>query len=175
MLENQDGYRGGWRGRLWGWAGENLARYGGLLEAAALPASSPAEGDGVPRPAAEYMVRWAYRENRQLYKRLHGWGLEWKVIERPWRTVYNPVPAVVAFYLAHTLAGDVKVVPVERAAADEASSARDAALVAAIGRVQERSNWRVFLHDLVEDAAVFRDVFIKAVERNDEAGAASGV
>lgn len=169
MFENQM-RSNGWRGRLWGWAGGNLARYGGLLEASATPNLEQAEGD-VPRPTAEYAVRWAYRENRRLYKRLHAWGL----VEWPWRTVYNPVPAVIAFYLAHTLAGDVQIVPVERAAADDASKVRDAALVAAIGRVQERSNWRVFLRELVEDAAVFSDVIIKAATRTDDVGAVSSV
>lgn len=169
MFENQM-RSNGWRGRLWSWAGGNLARYGGLLEASATPNLEQAESD-VPRPTAEYAVRGVYRENRRLYKRLHAWGLaEW-----PWRTIYNPVPAVVAFYLAHTLAGDVQIVPVERAAADEASQARDMALVAAIGRVQERSNWRVFLRELVEDAAVFGDVVIKAAARTDDTGVVSGV
>ncbi len=161
---------GGWRGRLWSWAGGNLARYGGLLEASALPMVGAAESDVVPRPTAEYAVRLAYRENRQLYRRLHGWGL----VEQPWRTVYNPVPSVVAFYLAHTLAGNVAVLPAERAAA-EANQTRDDALLAAIGRVQERSNWMVLRQEIVENAATFEDVFLKAATRVDEIGAASGV
>ena len=162
---------GGWRGRLWSWAGGNLARYGGLLEASALPMVGAAESDVVPRPTAEYAVRLAYRENRQLYRRLHGWGL----VERPWRTVYNPVPSVVAFYLAHTLAGKLTVLPVERPSADDASRTRAGALVAAVGQVQERSNWSDFRRDVVESAATFHDVWIKAAERTDDQDAVSGV
>lgn len=170
-MENQNGYRGGWRDRLWSWASDNLVRYGGLLEAGATPNLNQPDS-AVPRPAAEYAVRRAYWRNRQLYWQLHAWGL----VEHPYRTRYNPVPAVVAFYLAHTLAGQVEVAPLDRAAVEQSSSqARDAALLAAIGRVRERSNWMVFRHDLVEAAAVDRDVFIKAAERVDANGAVSGV
>lgn len=171
MLENQNGSRGNWRNGLWSWAGRNLARYGGLLEASATPNLEQPQND-VPRPTAEYVVRRAYAENKRLYRRLHTWGL----VEQPYRTVYNPVPAVVAFYLAHTMAGEVGVQPAARAAAEaEANQTRDAALVAALGRVQERSNWDVFRHDLVEAAAVDRDVFVKAAARVDEDGAVRGV
>lgn len=171
MLKNQNGGRGNWRNRLWSWAGDNLVRYGGLLEASVTPGGDQSESD-VPRPVGEYVVRRAYRDNRQLYRRLHAWGL----VEHPWRTVYNPVPAVVAFYLAHTLAGEVEVLPQQRAAAEAGSGqARDAALLAAVGQVQERSNWMVFRHELVEAAAVEGDVFVKAAERVDEDGVVSGV
>ena len=117
MLENQNGGRGNWRSGLWSWAGRNLARYGGLLEASATPNLEQPQND-VPRPTGEYMVRRAYAENKRLYRQLHTWGL----VEQPYRTAYNPVPAVVAFYLAHTMAGEVGVQPAARAAASSASS-----------------------------------------------------
>lgn len=176
MIENQNGWRGRLLGAAWGWAGENLQRYGGLGQSIqpnpATARDGPAkDGEVVPRTAAEYAVRWAYRQNKGLYKQLHAWGL----VEQPIRTVYNPVPAVVAFYLAHTLAGELTVIPTKRPGSGEQTRVRDAALVAAVGRVQERSNWMAFKRDLVESAAVLSDVFIKAAERVDDEGLVSGV
>ena len=165
VQENQNS----WKDRLWGWASENLMRYGGLPASGAAPMAS--ESEGVPRSLGEYAVRWAYRENKQLYRKLHAWGLA----AEPYRTVYNPVPTVVAFYQTHALDGEIAVLPLERATADDGSRALDEALLAAIGRVQERSNWMACRRDLVEGAAVFGDVYIKAAERVDDAGMVDGV
>lgn len=156
----------GWRGRLWGWAGRQLSRYGGLVEASASP--WPAAEESSTRPLSEYAARWAYAENKGLYRLLHEWGL----VEQAMATARNPVPAVVDFYVANVLNGELTIEPEQRATADGAVSnaAENEGLAAAVGRVWEWSNFVVLKGELVRAAAVYGDVLLKAAERTDGGG-----
>lgn len=158
IIENQEG----WRGRLWGWAGDNLRRYGGLGEASI----APQEADGVEigeQQAAEYGIRWAYARNKGLYRQLKAWGQ----VEHAMKTAWNPVPAVVRFYTENVLFGKLDVAPEQRSTADgaESSEPETDALVEAIGRVHEWSNFVMLKQELVKAVAVYRDVLIKVAER----------
>jgi hypothetical protein len=168
IIENGQGVRG----RLWGWAGQQLARYGGLLEAAAVERPETI-GESVTRGAAEYAVRWVYAENKRLYQRLHAWGLA----DYPMAAAWNPVPAVAGFYVANVLFGDLEIVAEQRPTVDggESSEQENEALVEAVGRVQEWSNFITLKQELVRAAAVFGDVVIKVAERTDGAGNVTGV
>lgn len=164
IIENQVG----WRGRVWGWASDNLRRYGGLGEAAV--AAQPAEsGEIGEQQAAEYGIRWAYARNKGLYRQLKAWGQ----VEHAMKTAWNPVPAVVRFYTENVLFGALDVAPEQRSTADGAESSvqETDALVEAIGRVHEWSNFVMLKQELVKAAAVYGDVLIKVAERTSRAPA----
>ena len=157
IIENQSG----WRGRMWGWAGRQLARYGGLAESSA-PWPSGADGSST-RPMSEYAVRRAYAENKGLYQQLHEWGLA----NHAMATAWNPVPAVVDFYGANVLNGDLEIEPEQRGTADgtTTSAAENVALAAAVRRVWEWSNFVMLKQLLVQEAAGYGDVLLKVAER----------
>lgn len=148
-----------------------MARHGGLAEASAAP--WPAVEESSMRPLSEYAVRWAYAQNKRLYRLLHEWGL----VEHAMATARNPVPAVVDFYVANVLAGELTIEPEQRATADgeETSAAENEALAAAIKRVWEWSNFVALKQELVRAAAVYGDALIKAAERTGEDGAVTSV
>lgn len=157
IIENQ----AGWRGRLWGWAGRQLSRYGGLAEASSTswrmvePSST--------RPIFEYAVRWAYARNKGLYQQLYEWGL----VERSMPTARNPVPAVVDFYTSNVLVGSLSIEPAQRPTADgtTTNAGENEAIAAAVERVWEWSNFAMLKQELVRAAAVYGDVLLKVAER----------
>lgn len=167
IIENGQGFRG----RLWGWAGQQLARYGGLVEASALQ-DRDLGGESATRGATEYAVRRAYAQNKGVYKQLFEWGLVPYAMEAAW----NPVPAVVDFYAANVLFGELEIAAEQRPSTEgEASTEQESqALLDAIGRVHEWSNFVMLKQELVRAAAVYGDVIIKAAERMDD-GVVSGV
>lgn len=158
----EDGQRQGWRDRVWGWARGNLVRYGGLREAGA-EIMTGAEAEIGPRQVGEYVVRWAYAKNKKLYHKLHAWGL----VEQPMATAWNPVPAVRQFYEKNVLFGKLEIMAEQRPTADgsEASATENEALVEAISRIHEWSNFVMLKQELVRTAAVCGDVLIKVAER----------
>lgn len=170
------------RSRFWGYVGDQLSLYGGsgLLSAHGGNGSSLDGRKG--KRTGEYAVRWAYYENKRLYHYLAGLGLGPGKID----TEYNPVPAIVAFYIANTLAGDLEIEPTPLETAEGESDGRNGAgdgdfvesnngavgdveageaLVAAIQQVWEWSNIDVLKQSIVESAVVLRDVYIKVAER----------
>ena len=149
------------RSRFWRYVGERLERYG-AGRPAVLSALPRAEG-GAGRSVAEYVARWAYYENKRLYRVLCELGVTPAELPTEW----NPVPAVVAFYQANTLGRGLRI-----AARDEA---RQEALEAAVGQVWQASNFGRLTEGLVETAAVLSDTFVKVAERADEAGVATAV
>lgn len=92
-------------------------------------------------------------------------------------TARNPVPAVVNFYAANVLNGELTIEPEQRPTADgeETTAAENKALAAAIGRVWEWSNFVVLKGELVRAEAVYGDALIKAAERTGEDGAVTSV
>ncbi len=167
VIENERG----WRGRLWGWAGENLRRYGGMGEegAPSLPVENMEIG---AERASEYAVRWAYAENKRLYHKLHAWG----VMKQPMATAWNPIPAVVEFYEKNVLFGKLEILPEQRPTADgsETSATESDGLVAAVGRVHEWSNFAMLKQELVRTGAVGSDVLVKVATRTARPSARSG-
>ena len=107
--------------------------------------------------------RWAYARNKGLYRQLKAWGQ----VEHAMKTAWNPVPAVVRFYTENVLFGALDVAPEQRSTADGAESSEQEtdALVGAIGRVHEWSNFVMLKQELVKAAAVYGDVLIKVAER----------
>jgi len=141
--------------RFWGAVGGRIMASGALDEVLARP--------GLPRKSAErlreYELRWLYYENHNLYRKLCDEGLCSTAVPTEW----NPVPAVVAFYVANVLTGDLSISPVN----DAADGGR---LAAAVEQVWEWSNFQAMRGKLVETAAVMGDAFIKVAtkRRGDE-------
>jgi len=152
---------GGLRSRVWNWVGAELTRYGALPGAVTWATS---ENDAARQ--SEYALRWAYYENRRLYHVLKALGFppagvastadplstNWTAPPVEW----NPVPAIVAFYVSTVLAGELEIEPGEMG---------DEALTKAIAQVWEWSNMASLSGKLTETAAVFGDVFLKVAER----------
>jgi len=150
------------RGRFWNWAGRNLTRYGAISRGGIQPRLEAASGQKL----TEYVVRWAYYENKRLYEALHAWGL----VPLNMPTEWNPVPAVVAFYQANTLGRGLAVTA--------GQEARQEAVAAAVAQVWAWSNFLRLTEGLVETAAVLSDSFVKVAEKvapADEGGAVEAV
>lgn len=136
--------------RFWGGVGERILESGALddvLRQPGLPADSVAR-------LTDYARRWAYYENDQLYRRLYRYGQSAADIPTEW----NPVPAVVAFYVANTLRGADEVLP-------RNEDTNGAALQDAVAQVWEWSNFHDLRRQLVRTAAVLGDVFVKVAEK----------
>lgn len=140
------------RGRFWNWVGGNLLRHGALPQGGAQARWESAAG----RKLTEYMIRWAYYENKRLYHALSEMGL----IAASMPTEWNPAPAVVAFYQANTLGRGLSI------AAEQ--EARQEAVAAAVSQVWRWSNFGRLTEKLVETAAVLSDSFVKVAEKTDE-------
>jgi len=149
------------RSRIWNWVGGELERYGVLPGG---PAWATSENDAAR--LSEYALRWAYYENRRLYHVLKRAGFppagvsssavtlspDWN----PPPVTWNPVPAIVAFYISTVLAGELEIEPGEDAAGGIAD---------AIAQVWEWSNMAALTTRTAETAAVYGDVFLKVAER----------
>lgn len=150
------------RNRFWNWAGGNLTRYGALPERTYQARLDSAAG----RKLTEYVVRWAYYENKRLYATLTELGL----VSATMPTEWNPVPAVVAFYLANTLGRGLQI------AAEREE--RQEALETAVTQVWQWSNFLRLTEGLVETAATLSDSFVKVAEKTapaEEGGAVTAV
>jgi hypothetical protein len=112
---------------------------------------------------SDYAARWAYAQNKGLYRLLHEWGLVAQAVA----TARNPVPAVVDFYVANVLNGELAIEPEQRATAggEETTAAENEGLATAVERVWEWSNFVMLKQELVRAAAVYGDVLIKVAER----------
>lgn len=141
--------------RFWGGVTTRLIEHGGLDEVLHRP--------GLPADSAtrmnEYARRWAYYRNKRLYYHLRraGWCATFPA-DVEVEAELNPVPTVVAFYIANVLSGSPSI----QAAADGADGT---ALAAAIAQIWEWSNYQTLRGELTEAAAVFRDAFLKVAER----------
>lgn len=136
--------------RFWGGVGQRI-RDSGVLDDLTVKAGQSA--DELTR-RGEYDLRWAYFYNDDLYGRLYRGGLRGDAMPVEW----NPVPAVVAFYVANVLAGELAVQPV-------ADGADGEALAAAVAQVWRWSNFAALKRALTTTAAVLGDVFVKVAER----------
>lgn len=142
--------------RFWGGVGQRI------LDSGALDGTLYRPGQTADETArlSEYDRRWAYYLNDDLYGRLYRAGLA--PAEMP--AHFNPIPAVVDFYVTTVLAGKPRPEP-----ANEAVDA--AALAKAVETVWRWSNFDTLRRDLVVTAAVLGDVFVKVAERAPAAGA----
>ncbi len=136
--------------RFWGGVGQRILDSGALDGTQYKPGQSADEGARL----SEYDRRWAYYQNDALYTRLHRAGLT--PSDMP--AHFNPIPAVVDFYLATALAGDAQV----QAATDDGDGDATGAAVRLLWR---GSNWPTLRRDLTVTAAVLGDVFVKVAER----------
>lgn len=136
--------------RFWGGVGQRV------LDSGALDSLTARAGQSADESARlnEYDLRWAYYYNDDLYGRLYRAGLREAGMPVEW----NPIPAVVAFYVAHVLAGELTVQPTAEGADGEA-------LAAAVGQVWRWSNFSALKRALTTTAAVLGDVFVKVAER----------
>lgn len=139
-----------WATRFWGGVGQRI------IDSGALDSLTTKAGQTADESARlnEYDLRWAYFYNDDLYGRLQRAGL----IEKSMPTEWNPIPVVVAFYVANTLSGNLSVQP-----ASEAADA--AALSAAVAQIWRWSNWPALRRKVATAGAVLRDVFVKVAER----------
>ena len=138
------------RSRFWQYVGGNLSRYGGLPRSGTAERLALASGRKLP----EYVVRWAYYENKRLYEVLNGLGFAPAM-----PTEWNPVPACVAFYMANTLGRDLAIVAEQ--------DGRQEAVAAAVEQVWQWSNFGRLAEELVETAAVLSDAFVRVAEKVD--------
>lgn len=136
--------------RFWGAVGQRIVDSGALDGTQYKPGQTADESARL----SEYERRWAYYLNDDLYSRLYRAALYPHAMPVEW----NPIPAVIAFYIANTLGGDQAVQPTnEDAAAD--------ALAAAVTQVWRWSNFPALRRSLSRTAAVLGDVFLKVAER----------
>lgn len=142
--------------RFWGGVGQRV------LDSGALDNLTVKAGQSADESArlSEYDQCWAYYHNDALYVRLHRAGLREAAMPVEW----NPVPAVVAFYVANVLAGEMGVQPV-------AEGVDGKTLAAAVEQVWRWSNFATLKRKLTTTAAVLRDVFVKVAERTPVADA----
>ncbi len=136
--------------RFWGGVGQRI------LDSGALDGTQYRPGQTADEAArlSEYDRRWAYYLNDGLYSRLYRAGLAAADIP----LTFNPIPAVVDFYGATVLGGDMRP-----QAVDERSD--DDAVAAAVEMLWQWSNFDVLRRDIVTTAAVLQDVFLKVAER----------
>ncbi len=87
--------------RIWGGIGQRILDSGALDGTLYKPGQSADETARL----SEYDLRWAYYLNDALYGRLYRAGLHAYDMPVDW----NPIPAVVAFYVANTLSGALTV------------------------------------------------------------------
>ena len=141
--------------RFWGGVGQRV------LDSGALDSLTAKAGQSADESARlnEYELRWAYYYNDDLYGRLYRVGLREEAMPAEW----NPVPAVVAFYVANVLAGEMGV----QAVTDDADGD---ALAAAVALVQRWSNFATLRRTLTTTAAALGDVFLKVAERTPVEG-----
>ena len=136
--------------RFWGGVGRRILDSGALDGTQYKPGQTADEGARL----GEYDRRWAYYLNDDLYGRLYRAGLA--AADMP--VTFNPIPAVVDFYGATVLGGDMR----PQAVAEEAD---DDALGAAVALLWQWSNFDLLRRDVVVTAAVLQDVFLKVAER----------
>lgn len=143
----------GARSRFWGYVGGQLQAFGGMPGGSFRPLLDSTKVD----KWTEYATRWTYYDNRRMYYTMRAAGVREVAMPTEW----NPVPAVVAFYVANTLGGVLEL------ATDEELPTGDD-LREAIEQIWQWSNWTSFKRELVETAAVLSDSFIKVAERQDD-------
>lgn len=136
--------------RFWGGVGQRILDSGALDGTQYKPGQTADEGARL----SEYDRRWSYYLNDDVYGRLYRAGLAAAAMP----VSFNPVPAVIDFYAATALAGDV-----EAQAVDETADAE--ALALAVDSIWRWSNWEQLRRDLTVTAAVLGDVFVKVAER----------
>lgn len=136
--------------RFWGGIGQRLIDSGALDSLAIRPGQTADESARL----AEYDLRWAYYYNEDLYDRLYRAGR----VAAPMPTEWNPIPSVVGFYVANTLAGKLVIQPTD-------GGADSAALAAAVGRIWRWSNFPTLRRTLSTTAGALGDVFLKVAER----------
>lgn len=147
--------------RIWGGIGQRILDSGALDGTLYKPGQSADETARL----SEYDLRWAYYLNDNLYGRLYRAGLHAYDMPVDW----NPIPAVVAFYIANTLNGALTV----QATNDPDNTD---ALAAAVTQVWRWSNFPALRRVLTRTAAVLGDVFVKVAERRPETdGPVTGV
>lgn len=136
--------------RFWGGVGQRV------LDSGALDNLTVKAGQSADESArlGEYDLRWAYFYNDDLYGRLYRAGMYADAMPVEW----NPIPAVVAFYVANVLAGELTTQPVVEGVDGDA-------LGAAVGQVWRWSNFAALKRVLTTTAAVLGDVFVKVAER----------
>lgn len=140
--------------RFWGGVATRLIESGALDDALYQP--------GLPDDSAarlnDYGRRMAYYVNDRLYDHLRRAGMCELAVPTEW----NPVPTVVAFYVANVLSGTPSI----QAAAEKADSV---ALAAAVAQIWEWSNYQSLRGQLTLTAAVLGDVFLKVAEKREGA------
>lgn len=139
--------------RFWGYVGNQLTRYG-ILET--MSGYRPGATADETARLSEYAICWAYYENRQLYRRLRSLGVD---VPAGLPVEWNPVPAVIAFYVSATLSGALTI------QADDPDYTE--ALSAAVRQIWEWSNFETMKAALTRTAAVMGDVFVKVAERRE--------
>lgn len=142
----------GVRSRFWGYVGGQLQVYGGIDSPFRIPLLNQTAED----KWTQYATRWAYYANRRLYYILKSAGVREVAMPTEW----NPVPAVVAFYVANVLGGELRVVVDDNLPTGEA-------LATAIEQIWDWSNFTALKREATETAAVLGDVFVKVAERQD--------
>ena len=141
--------------RFWGGIGQRIVDSGALDGTLYKPGQTADEQARL----SEYDRRWAYYLNDELYGRLYRAGL----YETDMPVEFNPVPMVIAFYVANTLNGQLEVQATQEGANSEG-------LAAAVEQVWRWSNFPALRRALTRTAAVLGDVFLKVAERRPEAG-----
>jgi hypothetical protein len=136
--------------RFWGGVGQRILDSGVLDGTLYKPGQTADESARL----SEYDRRWAYYLNDDLYGRLYRAGLAPAAMPVEW----NPVPAVVGFYTATTLFGELTIQPT-----DEDADAEN--LAAAVEQLWRWSNMKVLGRDVVVTATTLGDVFLKVAER----------
>lgn len=143
--------------RVWTWAADNLVTQGRMADL--LKAPSLVSQEQVSNRLAAYAERWAYYENKDLYRRLYHAGMRPHAMPVEW----NPIPAVISFYITNTLGSKLDIQPSEDTLDEEA-------LTAAITQVWQWSNFEQLKRDLSETASVLGDTFIKVAEKRPKTG-----
>lgn len=147
--------------RFWGGIGTRILESGALDD---LTARSGQTADEAARQS-EYYRRQCYQQNIDLYGRLYRAGLYAADMPVEW----NPVPAVIQFYISNTLTGELTVQPTDEEADGEA-------LAAAVEQIWRWSNFPALKRELTRTAATMGDTFLKVAERRlDEESPATAV
>jgi len=136
--------------RFWGAVGQRIVDSGALDGTLYKPGQTADEA----ARQNEYHLRECYYLNDDLYTRLYRAALYPHAMPVEW----NPIPAVIAFYIANTLGGEQAVQP-----ADE--NVDGDALAAAVTQVWRWSNFPALRRALSRTAATLGDVFLKVAER----------
>ena len=136
--------------RFWGAVGQRIVDSGALDGTLYKPGQTADEAARM----GEYDRRWAYFLNDDLYGRLYRAGHVAADMPAEW----NPIPAVVAFYVSNVYSGTPDIRPTDETADADA-------LAEAVARLWFWSNFPTLKRNLTTTAAVLGDTFLKVAER----------